>query len=158
MEFSGGLELSKALGELGDEATVAGRRALRGTAKELQEAFVEAAPRQEQATRKYWRRKDGSVGSAMYGQLFQNIRVREAKARADNTIVMMVSTGDAFWGTMLEFGTKFITARPWMRPVFDRMHNSLIAALGRNLGLQIERAARRIERKHRKAGRGGGGY
>lgn len=148
--FEGGAELSRALAELGDESTVAGRRGLRRAAKELQQELVEAAPRQEKASRKYWKLKRGGTNSAMYGQLFQNIRVREVPARRDNTVVMQVSTGNAFWGSFQEFGTVNMDAKPWMRPVFDRMHNGMIAALGRFLGMEIEKAAKRIERRARK--------
>lgn len=148
--FSGGKELSAALAELGDEATVAGRRSLRATANMLRDAFKEAAPVDPKGpTRKFWRLKGGGSGSGFYGRLKDNIRVREARARKDHTIVMIVSMGNAFWGSFLEFGTKFLAARPWARPVFDRMHNMLISTLGKQLGSQIEKAAKRIARRNR---------
>lgn len=152
-KFEGGLELSRGLRALGEESTKVGRRSLRKTANELRDALIDAAPRNEAGeTEKSWRRKDGTVARARYGQLFQNIRVREMRVRKDNTIGMVVSTGNAFWGSFLEFGTVKLRARPWFRPVWDRMQNRLVASLGQILGQEIERTARQIERRR---GRGG---
>lgn len=141
MDFEGGRELSAALKALGDEATVAGRRALRSTGNELRDEIKSAAP-------------VGPGQHERYGHLRDNIRVREQRAQRDNTIVMAVTTGRAFWGNFLEFGTRKMAARPWMRPVFDRMHSRLIARLGDDLGTQIERAAKRIERRAKRASKG----
>jgi HK97 gp10 family phage protein len=145
--FEGGRELSQALATLGPEATVAGRRALRASAKELAEAVRSNAPVGEGSAQKSYRTKVGQSVKYNYGRLKDNIRVREARARKDNTIVMQVTSGNAFWGRFLEFGTVKMGARPWFRPVFDRMHNSLVKAISKNLGTQIERAAKRLARK-----------
>lgn len=151
--FEGGLELSRGLRTLGEEATKVGRRSLRKTANELRDALIDAAPRNKAGeTEKSWRRKDGSIGRARYGQLFQNIRTRELRVRKNNTIGMVVSTGNAFWGSFLEWGTEKMDAQPWFRPVWDRMQNRLVASLGQILGQEIERTARQIERRR---GRGG---
>lgn len=147
VKFEGGAELSANLAKLGDEATKAGRRGLRATARELQAALVEAAPRSEGGSRKYWKRANGTSASEYYGQLHENIKVREVAARKDHTIVMRVTTGNAFWGLFLEFGTVRMRARPWFRPVFDRMHNRLIDALAKSLGSEIEKAGKRIDRR-----------
>jgi len=148
LKFEGGADLSRALSELGKDATVAGRRSLRATANEFRDALRAAAPRNAKGeTKKSWTRKDGSVGSARYGQLRENIKVRESRARVNNTIVMMVTTGNAFWGSFLEWGTVKMRARPWFRPVWDRMQNVLIARLGQKLGGQIEKAAKRVAKR-----------
>lgn len=146
--FEGGKDLSRGLRALGDESTKTGRRALRVTAKELQAELVAAAPRQAGGPSvKSKRLKDGTVARYSYGQLFENIRVRERAARRDNTIVMEVSTGRAFWGRFLEFGTSKMDARPWFRPVWDRMQNRLVATLGQVLGKEIEKTAKRQARR-----------
>ena len=139
ISVSGGADLSRALASLGDESTVAGRRALRSAAKELQTALIAAAPRGTGDAQSENRRR--------YGQLFKNIRVREARALRNNTVVMTVSSGDAFWARFLEFGTVRMKAKPWFRPVWDRMQNRLVSGIGTQLGIQIERAARRIARR-----------
>lgn len=145
-------ELEEALFALGDESTVAGRRALRATSNGLRNALIEAAPHSGRAsTRKYWRLKSGEVGSADYGHLRDNIRVTEQKVRKDHSIIMRVHTGDAFWANFLEFGTRNMAARPWMRPVFDRLRATMLSELKANLGRQIELAAKRNARKARKA-------
>lgn len=155
VKFEGGQDLSRALATLGDESTVAGRRSLRTTANELRDALRESAPRGDGPTKKTKRLKSGGSASYDYGRLKDNIRVTESRARKDNTIVMKVSTGNAFWGRFLEFGTVNMRARPWMRPVFDRMQNVLVASLGKQLGIQIERAAKRIARGTLANGRNG---
>lgn len=156
VNFEGGKDLSRGLRALGDESTKVGRRSLRQTANLLRDELIAAAPRNPAgATEKSKRLKDGSVARYRYGQLFQNIRVRELRVRMDNTIGMVVSTGNAFWGNFLEFGTRKMAARPWFRPVWDRMQNRLIAELGQVLGKNIEGAARRQARRVLPNGRNG---
>lgn len=156
VKFDGGVELSRGLRALGDESTKVGRASLRKTANLMRDELIEAAPRNPKGpTEKVRRLKDGSVARYSYGQLFQNIRVREMRVRQNNTIGMVVSTGNAFWGTFQEFGTSKLRARPWFRPVWDRMQNRLIAELGQILGKGIEQAARRQARKVLSNGRNG---
>jgi HK97 gp10 family phage protein len=151
VQFEGGRELSAALRTLGEESTKTGRKALRLTAKELQAELVAAAPRQAGgASTKSKRLRDGTVARYSYGQLFENIRVRERAAQRDNTIVMEVSTGRAFWGRFLEFGTSKMAARPWFRPVWDRMQNRLIGTLGQTLKVEIEKTTKRQARASRR--------
>lgn len=156
-------ELEKSLKALGDEATVAGRRALRREANMLRDALKEAAPYSgdNANTTKYRRLKArkgkrrilaGLVRMTDYGHLRDNIRVREAKARKDHTIVMMVHTGRAFWGSFLEFGTRKMAARPWMRPTFDGMQMGIVEGIKKQLGRQIELAAKRLARRAKSKG------
>lgn len=53
------------------------------------------------------------------------------------------SSPDGFYGHMVEFGTIFAAARPFMRPALDRSLSEAEAAIARVLIEEIERAARR---------------
>jgi HK97 gp10 family phage protein len=116
-----GLEELKAnLEALGKEvATKVGIRATREAAKAVAEAVRAYAPIGTQSTVRTRRRRDGTIAIADYGRLRDNIRVRRARARKETTITFNVTTGNAFWGKFLEFGTVHMPARPWMRPAFD---------------------------------------
>lgn len=158
VKVEGFKELEKSLKALGDEATVAGRRALRREGNMLRDALKEAAPYSgdDANTTKYRKLKAkkgkrralaGLVRRVDYGHLRDNIRVREEKAKKDHTIVMSVTTGWAFWGSFLEFGTRKMAARPWMRPTFDRMQMGMVEGIKKQLGRQIELAAKRLARR-----------
>jgi HK97 gp10 family phage protein len=136
-----GLEELKAnLAALGEEvATKVGVRANREAAKAMAVYVKAFAPVGTGPTLKRWKRKDGSVGSADYGRLNENIRVRRARARSENTITFNISTGRAFWGSFLEFGTVNMPAQPWMRPAVD-------AGATQGLNVQIEELRKGIER------------
>lgn len=49
-----------------------------------------------------------------------------------------------FYGGFEEFGTYKETARPFLRPSFDRDGRSVIDSLGRELGAAVERAAKKL--------------
>lgn len=49
-----------------------------------------------------------------------------------------------FYGEFSEWGTRNETARPFMRPSFDRDARGVIDTLGRELGAAVERAAKKL--------------
>ncbi len=136
-------DLRKALAELGDGATKAGRAGLRAQATAVRNELRAAAPVGTGPTVRKRRLKSGATAQADYGRLKDNIRVREEKATTDNTLVMMVTTGRAFWGAFQEFGTVNMPARPWFRPVWDRMEGVVQDQLAARLRKAIDAAARR---------------
>jgi HK97 gp10 family phage protein len=143
-KLEGVAELKAALAELSNEvATKEGRNANRAAAGVIQKAFKEYAPYRPGVQLKYWKTKGGSK-SRDYGDLRDNIRVRLAKARKENTITYNVTTGNAFWGYFLEYGTVNMPAQPWMRPAFD-------AFVGRATQVQIDRLKVGVERAAKKA-------
>lgn len=155
VKFEGGAELSRALRELGEESTKTGRTSLRATANELRAVLRETAPVGTGPTTKKRRLKNGQSVTYDYGRLRDNIRVREQRAIRDNSVVMAVSTGNAFWAVFREFGTVDQPARPWFRPVWDSMQTRLIDYLGKRLWDNIDRTARRQARRAAKAERAG---
>jgi HK97 gp10 family phage protein len=109
-KMEGLVELKAALEALGTEvATKVGVKANRDAAKVLRDKLKQAAPFLE----------SGSKMAEQYGHLRDNIKVGRRKAYNQGTIVHVVSTGKAFWGMFLEFGTVKMSPKPWYRPVFD---------------------------------------
>jgi HK97 gp10 family phage protein len=137
-------ELKANLAALGDEvATKVGNKANREAAKVVAGVIKSVAPRGTGSTVRRRRLKSGAVTIADYGRLVDNIKVRKARARSENTITFNISTGKAFWGLFQEFGTVNMPARPWMRPAFD-------AAADVGLKIQIAELERGIERAAKK--------
>jgi HK97 gp10 family phage protein len=149
VEVQGAAELERALAALGPEATRVGRIALRKQANDLRDKVRAAAPVGEASTVRRRTTKRGLVRIADYGRLRDNIKTREERARADNAVVMAVTTGNAFWGRFLEFGTRKMSARPFFRPVWDNAKPGIVQALTRALGAGIERKARQLARRAR---------
>lgn len=138
VKMEGVAELKAALEELGEvTATKVGVRANREAAAELRDNLQAVAP------------YDPTERERKYGHLRDEIRVRKVKARALHTIVHIVSTGRAFWGSFLEFGTVKMAARPWWRPLVDANYQRIFKLQTSKLGDGIEREAKRIARKNR---------
>ncbi|API58864.1 hypothetical protein BSL82_05685 [Tardibacter chloracetimidivorans] len=145
-ELQGVPELKAALEELGAEvATKIGVSANRKAAVMMRDKMKQAAPRSTGSTRKSWRRKDGSVQTADYGHLQDNLRASRRKARKEGSIVHLVTVGKAWWGLLVEYGTIKMAARPWMRPTFDANVQGAIDVQVEELNKGIRRAARRIK-------------
>ncbi len=90
-----------------------------------------------------------SVASQKYGRLSKNIKTAVLRiAKAKGRRGARVSTGDAFWGQFLEFGTRHLSARPWFRPAIEQSKDAAIDKLREFLGRGIEREATKLARKH----------
>jgi HK97 gp10 family phage protein len=80
-----------------------------------------------------------SKASQKYGSLSANIEVQALKPKHKGERGYKVTTGDAFWGHFLEFGTIKMAARPWFRPAFtssisvafDKIRDILLKGLDR---------------------------
>ena len=147
VEVQGAAELDRALAALGPEATRVGRAALRKEANALRDQVRAAAPVGTGSTVRRRTTKRGLVRTVDYGRLRDNIKTRELRALADNAVVMAVTTGNAFWGQFLEFGTRKMGARPFFRPVWDASKPFILRSLAKALGAGIERKARQLARR-----------
>lgn len=58
--------------------------------------------------------KSGKI-KLKYGKLRENIKKRKARNYSDKSKSAYISTGDAFWGFFLEFGTRYIPATGWFQ-------------------------------------------
>lgn len=88
------------------------------------------------------------------GKLWRSIRVERVRARRGRlTVGYRIGVGkEAFYGMMLEFGTRFISKRPWLRPAFEESHLAILEAMGTSLKKGIERAARKLAGGFAKSG------
>lgn len=91
-----------------------------------------------------------SPASQTYDRLFKNIKVARLKKYAKKKGIRgaRVYTGNAFWGMFLEFGTRFIPARPWFRPAVAKAQDAATEKLKEGLGRGIEREAEKLARKN----------
>ena len=88
-----------------------------------------------------------SPASKQYGRLAKNIKVaplRSAKARGRRGA--RIDTGNAFWALFLEFGTRFLAARPFFRPAVDRSERAAVDKLRLTMVVGIEREAKKLSR------------
>lgn len=146
-------DLKRTLAALNAEsATKVGTVATREGAKIVKEAFVAAAPVGTEGTIRTRTTKKGKTVKADYGRLRDNIIIRKVRGTNQHQIKFAVGVGAAFWGMFLEFGTRFMPARPWMRPAFDAAAARVIDQIGTLLGKGIEREGKRLFRKGRKQG------
>ena len=110
-------------------STTAGARAM---AKEVKAAAPVGAGKQSPASKQYKRLK-------------QNIKVAPLRiARQKGRRGSRIYTGNAFWGMFLEFGTRFIAARPWFRPAIERSQGAGIKELREGIARGIDREARKL--------------
>ena len=86
---------------------------------------------------------DPSAASEKYGSLHKNIRVTRVK-KTGLSVEMAIHNGKAFWGRMLEFGTRHISARPWMTPAFDTTAQPALTKIGQTLGKRLEKTAKEL--------------
>lgn len=145
-------QMNRALKEMGPfVATKVGASANRRAAKLVEEAVREAAPRGTGPTSKVRRLKSGVSRRYDYGRLYENIKLRQQRARKQHHIVHAVTTGNAFWGRFLEFGTKFIVANRWMSRAVTAVAEQALRAQMVELRAGIERAAARAAKASRRA-------
>lgn len=86
-----------------------------------------------------------SKASYMYGHLKENIRMFKLKFNVpEETVIFRVNTGDAFWARFLEYGTRFMPARPWFRPAVDANAERAVSAMKEKLAQGIEREAMKL--------------
>jgi HK97 gp10 family phage protein len=159
MKLHGAAELDAKLAALGtDIAGKLGAAALRGASKALRTELIDAAPYNPKGpTLKVFTATGGQVRRTDYGHLRDNLRVKRVKATKPFMIRFQVTTGRAFWGAFLEWGTARMGAKPWARPAFDRMQAKLIEIVLDTLSRGVTRAAKRAARVRRgRIGHNGG--
>lgn len=147
VKIEGLTELKAALAELSDEvATKIGVAADRKAAKLMAAAMVAIAPYNPKGSYRSRTSKKGVVTVTYYGHLRDNIKVRRARAKTDNKVVFNITTGDAFWGYFLEYGTVKMQPHPFMRPAFDAFREQAITVQIDTLKTGIERVAKRVKK------------
>lgn len=114
------------------------QNATRDTLKEtVLQPMKKAAPRHK---------GERSPSSQLYGTLLSNIRVASLKKKRKNERGAVISTGRAFWGFIIEKGSRYMPAKPWFLPTFRSHRGAMEQALGEKIGKGIEDEAARSYR------------
>lgn len=89
--------------------------------------------------------KRGKVSVSNYGKLKLNLRLANLSARrTPHSATVVVTVGKAYWGMFVEFGTRKMKARPFMRPAFEAKKMEALDRIGRALGENIEKVSVRL--------------
>lgn len=147
--------LSKLLGDLpkkiGERVAL---KALRSGARLIQKEAAANVPIRTQEGFKAV--TTGGSKFRLPGLLKKSIRVvrnRDAERQRGKSFVVSVGPSrEAFYGMFLEFGTKHISAKPWLRPAFDGNKKEATVKIGVSLGADIEKAALKLAGPLRKSG------
>lgn len=109
-----------------------------------QKAVIAAAPedlnRPPETNNSYWARK------LRYGRLRdkRNIKVKASKRdKAEGSRGAYITTGMAFWGYILEIGSRYISAQPWFLPAITSAKDAIFTELGKRIGKGIEKEAKK---------------
>ncbi len=95
----------------------------------------------------------GKVSIANYGKLKPSLRIATVPAgKTPHSATVVVTVGKAFWGMFVEFGTRFMAARPFLRPAFEAKKMEALNRLGKALGERIEKAAKKLAGPYAKSG------
>lgn len=78
-----------------------------------------------------------------YGRLVTNIAVSKRQVRP-GAVGYTVHSGRAFWARFLEFGTRFMAARPFFRPAFDRAAEPAIKRIAAQIAKGVAREAGKL--------------
>lgn len=136
MKVHGLAEIDRALERLPkDVAKKELRASLMAGGAILQKEWKNRAP--VRAEPGYIRRSFGETGR---GFLKQSIR-RAILKRGTASMTVGVGIGRAFWGMLIEFGTRFMPARPWARPGWDAKKAQVLAAIKERLIKGVEKNA-----------------
>lgn len=156
VRITGAREMEAVLRQLPD--TIAKQvltKALREAAEPVLEEARALAPVGQEAKGRVRLRttKRGKVSIANYGKLKLSLRIANVPAsRTPHSATVAVTVGKAFWGLFVEFGTRFMSARPFLRPAFESKKIEALNRLGESLGEQIEKAAKKLSGPLAKSG------
>lgn len=98
------------------------------------------------------RTKRGKITVANYGKLKLNLRLVNITRQREHSATVAVSVGKAFWGMFLEFGTRFMGKRPFMRPAFESKKHEALLAMREKMAEGIEQAAKKLAGPYLKSG------
>ncbi len=121
--------------------------ALNAGAEVIKKAAIQNAPIGDQV------HKDKKGNQILPGTLKKSIR--KWKLKGENTVNVGVGLPNktrAWYGSLVEFGTSKMSARPWLRPAFDNNVSQALDVVGKKLGDGIERAAKKLAGKYSKSG------
>lgn len=115
------------------EATLTGARVMAKTAKR-------EAPRQASGERQ-------SKNSEKYGRLRTNIKAIKLKKKRNSSRAAIASVGDAFWGAIIERGSRYMPANRWWERAYKNSEEAVLQAVKQRIVLGIEKRANRLIKK-----------
>lgn len=151
MQMTGFKELNDVLKQLPKElAQQAVRGALRKAAVPILEEARRLAPFGHEAKGRVRvrRTKGGKVRIANYGKLRGELKIislPNKNAQAGTSVA--ISVGKAYWGMFLEFGTRHMSKRPFLRPALEMKAEQALAVLRNELAANIVKIAERLARR-----------
>lgn len=164
LKIEGWRELSQALKDLGNDRTIraALKRALMNKKTlQMRDYAKSLAPKRTG-------RMAGKIEiSTTLSRRQRRQRTRGPKDNDNNSATVYIGAGAKGPAVLDEFGTKqrrhksgkatgAAPQQPFMRPAWEAFKDQILAEFGRELGAEIEKAAKRIARKQAKLIRGGG--
>lgn len=79
------------------------------------------------------------------GNLRANIVVRLRRRQSTAPVTYSIGwTTKAFYGSFLEFGTRFMRARPFLRPAADESFGEVVSTIGRDMGPRLVAEFKRL--------------
>ncbi len=84
--------------------------------------------------------------SKKFGPLHKKIRTRRVK-KTRLSVEFVINEGSAFYGALLEFGTKNIAPRPWLTPAFDTSSRPAVQKVFDRLGKGVEKVTTELAGK-----------
>lgn len=131
-------ELRNKLRALGPAA---GGKALRNAASFAMTPVVQEARRRAPVGDQPHKTYKGRVVAP--GFLSRNIKKKARMLRDKSTVFVHVGmAGEAWYGGLLEDGTKYMDANPWLEPAFEARKNEVLERFTDKLRQNIEKAAR----------------
>ena len=115
-------------------------RAVKKLPQRLQRRVLNTALR---ASGRVIQKRAKSLAPVKSGVLRRSIVVRTGKARKGSATVFVTTTkgkgekNDAWYAHLVEFGTKLVRARPFLRPAFDETQKEQLDAIGQTLAAGI---------------------
>ena len=104
---------------------------------------------QREARKSAPRGQELSTSSKKYGPLHKNIRIIQLKRVPRGSRAYRVDTGDGFWGVILEVGSRYMPARPWMRPAIERAWGAALKKVRDSLTKALERETTKLAKQYK---------
>ena len=90
--------------------------------------------------------KDRSPASKEYKTLKQNLKVKRFGRTRRGQKAARISTNDAFWGAIAEFGSRHQAAKPWFVPAMEKAQDAVMKSVSVVLGKGIADEAKKLGR------------
>ncbi len=84
---------------------------------------------------------------ARTGRLAKSLLVRTRRGRSGEVYAVIATARDSFYGMFLEFGTRFISPKAWLRNAADQNQAEIIKKMREQLKRRVEKLGRKYFRR-----------